>query len=204
MIKSIIKLLGTLVLSLYLMTSSQADDIRDFQIHEISLGDSLLQHFSNEEIENFFKQENAINYYPGSKKFFTLATFADPNQKIYKQINFGLKKSDNEYIIHSLNGYVRMTYQKCLDESKSIFSDIKQLFDMKNFEENSYEKEHDMDPSGKSRMSAYDINFFDGNVVRIICTNWSKEFEADYYSDSLSVIINSKIWADWIQNEAYE
>ena len=198
------KLLGIVVLSLFLITPSKADDIRDFQIEGMSIGDSLKEHFSNEKIKNFLEMTNAINYYPGSKKFFSLGTFTDEDNKIYDQIIYGLKKSDSKYIIYSLSGYSRMDYQKCLDESKSIFSEIKQLFDSENFEQQSYEKEHEIDPSKKSRMYSHDINFSDGNVVRIICVNWSQEFEADDYSDSLSVIINSKVWADWIQNEAYK
>jgi hypothetical protein len=198
------KLLGIVVLSLFLITPSQADDIRDFQIEGMSIGDSLKKHFSNEKIKNFLEMKNAINYYPGSKKFFSLGTFTDEDNKIYDQIIYGLKKSDSKYIIYSLSGYSRMDYQKCLDESKSIFSEIKQLFDSENFEQQSYEKEHEMDPSEKSRMYSHDIDFSDGNVIRIICVNWSQEFEADEYTDSLSVIINSKVWADWIQNEAYK
>ena len=49
-------------------TSSWADDIRDFQIEGMSVGDSLLDYFSKEKIENFFKQENAVNYYPKKKE----------------------------------------------------------------------------------------------------------------------------------------
>ena len=79
------KFLTVLILVFMLQTPSLADDIRDFQIQGISLGDSLSKHFSNEEIENFFKEENAVNYYPGSKKFFSLATFAEVNQQIYDQ-----------------------------------------------------------------------------------------------------------------------
>ena len=50
-----------------LQTPSQADDIRDFQIEGMSLGDSLLDYFSEEEINNFEK-----DYYPGSKKYYRL------------------------------------------------------------------------------------------------------------------------------------
>ena len=49
-------------LSLYLFlilftlpTPSQADDIRDFQIEGMSIGDSLLDYFSEEEIKKKFK-----------------------------------------------------------------------------------------------------------------------------------------------------
>ena len=41
------KLLGIVVLGLFLITPSQADDISEFQIEGISIGDSLLE-FANE------------------------------------------------------------------------------------------------------------------------------------------------------------
>ena len=44
------KLLGILVLGLFLITPSLADDIRDFEIEGMSIGDSLLDYFSEEEI----------------------------------------------------------------------------------------------------------------------------------------------------------
>ena len=82
-----------------LQAPSLADDIRDFQIEGISIGDSLLDHFSKKEVKDFFEIKYAVNYYPKSKKFFTLGTFSEG--KIYKQILFGLKASDNKYIIKS-------------------------------------------------------------------------------------------------------
>ena len=45
------KLLGILVLGLFLITPSQADDIRDFQIEGLSIGDSALDFASREAIE---------------------------------------------------------------------------------------------------------------------------------------------------------
>ncbi len=46
------KILGILILALFtLPTPSQADDIRDFQIEGMSIGDSLLDYFSKNEIE---------------------------------------------------------------------------------------------------------------------------------------------------------
>ena len=57
------KLLGILVLGLFLITPSQADDIRDFQIEGMSIGDSLLDYFSEEEIN-----EKKKNFYIKKKK----------------------------------------------------------------------------------------------------------------------------------------
>ena len=46
------KFLGILILILTLQTPSQADDIQDFQIEGMSIGDSALDYFSEEEIKN--------------------------------------------------------------------------------------------------------------------------------------------------------
>ena len=43
----------------------------------------------------------------------------------YKLLSFKENKNSfkyNKYIIYSLSGYADMRYQKCLDESKSIFT----------------------------------------------------------------------------------
>ena len=45
------KLLGIVVLGLFLITPSQADDIRDFEIEGMSVGNSLLDYVSKSEIE---------------------------------------------------------------------------------------------------------------------------------------------------------
>ena len=55
-------LLGILVLSLFLITPSQADDIRDFQIEGMSIGDSALDYFSEEKILN-----NRAHYFKDKK-----------------------------------------------------------------------------------------------------------------------------------------
>ena len=46
------KLLGIIVLGLFLITPTQADDIRNFQIEGMSVGDSALDYFTKEEIKN--------------------------------------------------------------------------------------------------------------------------------------------------------
>ena len=58
------RLLTILILIFTLQTPSQADDIRDFQIEGMSIGDSLLDYFSKEDLKNFDK-----TYYPKSKKW---------------------------------------------------------------------------------------------------------------------------------------
>ena len=45
------KLLAIIILSLCFITPSQADDIRDFQIEGISVGDSLLKFYKKADID---------------------------------------------------------------------------------------------------------------------------------------------------------
>ena len=45
------KLLAILVLGLFLITPSQGDDVQDFQIEGMSIGDSLLDYMTEKEIK---------------------------------------------------------------------------------------------------------------------------------------------------------
>ena len=58
------KFLAILILAFTLQTPSQADDIRDFQIEGMSIGDSLLDYFDKERIESYKTP------YPKSDKFY--------------------------------------------------------------------------------------------------------------------------------------
>ena len=62
------KLLAIVVLSLCFITPSQADDIRDFQIEGMSIGDSLLDYFSEKDIKSAKKVT-----YPSSDKYYVIS-----------------------------------------------------------------------------------------------------------------------------------
>ena len=67
------KLLTILITILVLQAPSLADDISDFQIEGISIGDSLLDYFSEEEIKA------KGNFVYKSKKFITFSTKSKSN-----------------------------------------------------------------------------------------------------------------------------
>jgi len=82
------KLLGILVLDLFLITPSQADDVRDFQIEGMSIGDSLLDYFSEKEIN-----DSRRNYF-SNKKYYAVG--------IYKNIE--IAKSCEDSLMSAFNG----------------------------------------------------------------------------------------------------
>ena len=92
------KFLGILVLGLFLITPSQADDIKDYQIEGMSIGDSLLDYYSKDEIEKKPK------YIYENKKFIGVELDLK-NSKEYEAIQFHYKPN-GKYIIASVIGAI--------------------------------------------------------------------------------------------------
>jgi len=69
-----------------------ADDIRDFEIEGISIGDSLLDYYSEEEIKN-----NRHNYY--NNKTYTPVEMRSTFFTTYESMSFNYKTNDKNYII---------------------------------------------------------------------------------------------------------
>ena len=66
-----------------------ADDIRDFEIEGISIGDSLLDFMTIEEI-NYSK----LNYVTDDKKYYVIGYYE--NLKTYEGVEIYLKRNDNK------------------------------------------------------------------------------------------------------------
>ena len=94
-----------------LHTPSWADDIRDFQIEGISIGDSALDFFSEDEIEN--KKKKGFVY--PNKEFYSATFRYKPQFKLYDGVQFHLKAKDKRYIIYSIGGkiYYPNNINKC-------------------------------------------------------------------------------------------
>ena len=95
------KILLILILTLSFQSLTKADDIRDFEIVGISVGDSLLDYVGKNLIESKFKSS-----YPNSDKFY-LIEFDATELKLsdeYTYVSFHLKKNDNDFKVHSIKG----------------------------------------------------------------------------------------------------
>ena len=99
------RLLLILVLTLSFQSWTKADDIRDFQIEGMSIEDSLLDSFSEEEIK-----ENLItNYWKGTRKYYVVGIF-ESNQ--YDQIEIYLKTDDKNYEIKGIVAFLMLSPTK--------------------------------------------------------------------------------------------
>ena len=188
-------LLLILILTLSFQYLAKADDIRDFQIEGMSIGDSALDYFSEEYIKKKKKY-----YYPKSKKFFRINTGKINNLETYEAIQFQLLSNDKNYIIYALSGLTlyENNIEDCFKLKNTLVEEMKSLFPTS--ENYNYKKKHDADKTGKSVVDRHDFILESGGLVLVKCSDWSEEMHS---GDKLTVGILSQELLDFVQNEAY-
>ena len=189
-------------LSLYLFlllfalpTPSQADDIRDFQIEGISIGDSALDYFTKDEMEKY------KSYYPKSKKWVMFAKSVS-SFETYDSIQVHFKDGDSKYIIGTLDGSIhyKNNIKDCYKKMDEVENEISKIF--KNAKKKRSDKvKHSWDKSGKSIVTDIIYRFESGDVAILECVDWSNEAEL---IDALNLKTGTKEFLDWINTEAYK
>ena len=197
------RLLLILVLTISFQTFTKADGIMDFEIEGISVGDSLLDHFKETEITdriNFYKNNRFI--FGEDKKAFYALTFKLPElYEKYDGLQIVLKTNDNKYIIYALVGEI---YHRDINECYNKFDNIEDIFDSLFTNSNKAEKlkrPHAYDKTGNSYTTDVYYNMDNGDVVAIVCTDWSIEMKL---SDSFRVELITEEYADWLKNVVYK
>ena len=195
------KLLGILVLGLFLITPSQAGDIRDFQIEGMSIGNSLLDYLSEEKISYEIKSTNTFVYI--NNKFVAIHFPGSQNSEIYDRVGVAFKPNDKKYIIHEIKGYLNFhnNLEDCLKKRDSIDSELSEVF--KESERTSKTISHAFDKSGKSLQHSVWYTL-DTGYVEVTCHDWSEKMTKEKdFKDTLQVNIDSREFEDFIENEAY-
>ena len=194
------RLLLILILTFSFQLLVKADDIRDFEIEGMSIGDSLLNFFTKNNIDK--KKSYKQNY---NDNEFVLVRFNSPNQNnfIYPMVRFHIKKDDKDYIILHIGGNKNLSYPLCKKEKKIISEDLTKLFS-RDLRQDYPEKNHAYDKAGNSKTISSYFNLNNGRI-RIMCTFWSKKLKSEkQWKDSLTVNIYSEEFMNWLQNKAYK
>jgi len=200
--------LSLLILIFNLQSWTKADDVSDFQVGDMSIGDSLLDYFN---IEDIRKEINSdfVYMYPGDKflkigvgetKDFFLIKNIDP----YEDIGITIKTNDKDYIIYSLQGriFCKNDINSCFSKQESISSDLKEVFgDSVNFEV--WERPHRADNTKKSLVygNRFQIKS-SGAIIAVNVYDWSKNFNTEKnWQDHVSVSIHSKDFYDFLAGD---
>tara|TARA_B100000787_G_scaffold128733_1_gene97647 strand:+ start:111 stop:695 length:585 start_codon:yes stop_codon:yes gene_type:complete len=192
------RLLIILILTFSFQSGTKADDIRDFEIEGMSIGDSLLDFFNEQEIESIDP-----TIYPDSDKFYDLAITSNKFDD-FDQVTFGIKKNDKKYTINSLVGdlYFENAFLECMKQKKEILKDISALFPTQ--KKSDYKYVYKAIDDGKSYAEITEFEFKNNDFVKIFCVSWTKESKQKRgFGDMLSVGAVNKEYMTWINNEAY-
>ena len=187
------KFLAIVILSLSLTTPSQSDDVSDFEIEGMSIGDSLLEYLSEKEIINNIRDYGYPNH------GFYATGFSGASLKIYDSIDVHLKKNDKKYIIYSLdaiNFYKDMN--DCYKKMNEVEIELSQIFSDSKKDDLGIRK-HDGDKSGKSTVKSMAWYLNTGDFVSIECYYWSKQIKKKYpWGDHLRIALTTKELDDWL------
>ncbi len=171
------------------MVSSHSDDIKDFQIEGISIGDSLLDHFSKKIIK-----KNIQDYYNNDE--FTAVEFRDSLFKNYDGAQIHYKTKDNKYIIYALDFVLEFenNFEQCFKKQDQIVNDLSNTFASVEIKKSQNIK-HPHDKSGNSKVTSVYLYFDSGDYASVECYNWSDKMG---YPDQLRVSITLRELSDWL------
>jgi len=183
--------IAVLVLIFNLQSWTKADDISEFEIEGMSIGDSLLDYFSEEEINNARDESS-------KDRVFIQKTFWSKNSTTYKIVQISYKRLDEKKFIHGVIGVVSFpnNINKCKKEMEKIVSNLSLLFP------NAIEKDwgkYDM-PTGEGHYFPFTFDFKDSSRAMVACFDWEKKTNIE---DNLKVTLYSAEFNDYLKKQNY-
>ena len=147
-----------------LQTPSLADDIRDFQIEGMNIGDSLLDYFSEEEINNATDESY-------KDKLFITKTMWTKNYNLYDIVQLTYKKSDEKKNLHTIVGIIEFpnNINKCKKEMKKIVSELSLLFPF------ATKKDWGKYDMSEGHYFPVTFDFKDSSRAMAACFDWNKK-----------------------------
>jgi len=196
------KFFAIIVFCLCFLSPSQANDIKDFQIAGISLGDSLLKFVDKGTILSSRK----YNY--KDDEFYSVDIIKKFDQ--YNGIQFHLKKGDNKYTIHGLSGalifgetseYYPQSEKECKKTKATIENEMKKLFKNAETYSQNFVGQKNYDPEAVRQETYFILN---NGEVWLQCVTWGKKAKKKHnIMDNLRVSILTKEFQNWMSTKAY-
>jgi hypothetical protein len=192
------RLLLILILTFIFQSLTKADDIRDFELEGISIGDSALDFFNKKEIS-----DNTWEY--PNKKFKRVQNDGYDFFKTYDAIDFHYKYNDKKYIIHSISGVLlyENNIEQCYDKMDKIILDIQRVFSNKVVmtEKSTFSHPSQKNVDGKSKVTVVEFSFPNADELDVACYDYS---EVHGSQDHLNFNISTSNFSDWLKSEAYK
>ena len=171
-------ILRIVFLSFLLSTSAYTDNIKDFKIESMSIGDSALNYFTESQLE-----DGELDWFNYSYKEYS--TSLVPGKGIYDWFKISYKGADEDFIIEGLVGIVikkKYEDEKCNKELDNTALKISELFNntkprKKQLFKIAYNPRkifQESNPSGKSTATSISFDFKDEGKIILSCYNMDK------------------------------
>ena len=188
--------------ALFFSSSVFADDISDFEIEGMSIGDSLLDYMTKEEIIEEIKSNRYMYEYLTDEfgEVYLYEEFKD-----YDYLAIVVRSNDKEYKIKQIRGIIAFNndVNECYRKQKKISNQLASSLNLSDYKKNEetiyYPKS--LDPSGKSFMNTIDFILKSGAEISIACTKFEKNIKnKNNWDDALDVVIASYDAVSWFRN----
>jgi len=172
-----------------------ADDINEYEIEGISIGDSLLKYMSRAEIEN-----NLSYVYEDLDKYIgkDVAQISyNKNLKIYDEIHLDFKTTDDMFEIIALNGilFYEDNVNQCYQKQVQLVEELKLVFKGVDVRKEG-PLNHPAYPNGEIKYTRYAffINENDYSNLEVFCYDIVEELKK---TDRLTLNLKSKEFNDY-------
>ena len=170
------KILFLAILFLSFQNLSSAENIQNFQIEGMKIGDSALDYFNESQLEDNEQGWHNYNYNEYSTSYI-------PGKGIYSWFLVSYKNDDNNFIIEGLVGGLEKNnfdINECNNKLDVTASNISKLFkNITQEKKKSYKLTQDASQSypftGKSAVTSLSFNFLDGAKIILACYKMDKE-----------------------------
>ena len=179
-----------LILTFSFQSLTKADDIRDFEIEGMSIGDSALDFFSKSELNNAHEIHNYKN------KKYRYYFLGYDKSKTYEYLQITVKPSDKNFIIHGIDGHIfyETNINDCYKEMRKVKKEIDNVFTISGKED---EGNH---PSISNSTFKRIFYRFEEGAAELVCYDMSKKSKQ---IDRFAVTIKNKKLLYFLTYEAY-
>ena len=194
--------IAVLVLIFSLQSWTKADDIRDFEIEGMSIGDSLLDYMDENTIIKEMNKEGISYFY--NDDFVSMSTWIIRDKfKIYNDVGVILKINDNKYKIYALEGVLYMNedshIEECYKKQNEITKDIQNSFNFTINEDTWFVSKKNLKKHQLS-VKYIDFNLPQGGTVRTICFEIKPGIKKHSNANLLYVVVNSAEFMNYLEN----
>ena len=185
------RLLLILILTMSLQSWTKADDISEFEIEGMSIGDSLLDFFSKEEI-----LQSKMDYYKNDK-FITVNLNNTFNSNMYDNLQISYQ-NNNDFIIYEIEASIKYTNKidACNSKRILIFEEVSAMFP-KSEKTDLIKRKLNFDKTGNSIVTGRQLYFKNTDYIQVACFDMSEALNNKGWIDTLKVVLTSRKFADW-------